>query len=85
MTCPNCDVKLECPCSNCQGYREKRGEIATLLWEWYDSETMMCPLCGFKAHADYWQDYEINKVLKEAGVDSLTELDKKQREEAGII
>lgn len=61
MTCPNCHINLECPCKHCQVRRLRRGEIATLLWEWTDGETMRCPACGFTAHADAWEDYEFTK------------------------
>jgi len=75
MTCPNCGVELDCPCSNCQGYRKRNGKISTLLWEWVDGETMMCPVCGFSASADYWQDWEFNEYDKARG--AYSEIDEK--------
>ncbi len=73
MTCPNCHIELECPCKNCQRWREKEGKIATLAWEWIDGETMRCPICFFEARADVWQDHSIEQFLMEKGTDSLAE------------
>lgn len=58
MSCPNCEIDLSCPCKNCVGYRRERGEFKALLWEWIDNETMQCPICGFYAHANIWEDWD---------------------------
>jgi hypothetical protein len=67
MTCPNCQIELKCPCSNCSGYRLKNGRVEALLWEWVDGETMRCPVCGFTHLADFWEDYDFYLYDKERG------------------
>jgi len=62
MACPDCKKELVCPCKSCI---EGRGEGEFDMWIWLeDGETIKCPLCGFEAHADYWQDYEMKEWYK---------------------
>jgi hypothetical protein len=67
MNCPNCEIELKCPCKSCQEHREKQGEIAALLWEWVDGDTMRCPICQFTHRSYFWDYYEFYLLDKQRG------------------
>jgi len=53
--CPKCGQDLSCPCDPC-AEREKDA----VKWVWMpDGERVQCPNCKFTAHADWWQDWEV--------------------------
>lgn len=66
MKCPKCRVELYCPCKTCMA-REKQKNV----WEWI-GEYVKCPLCGYMAHADIWED----AAYKDAYKDALKEIGK---------
>jgi hypothetical protein len=47
--------------------QKKKHEFEALLWEWLTDEIMMCPICGFTEHADFWEDYGFYLYDKERG------------------
>ena len=58
MTCPRCNVELACPCSNCKKWRAKEGKPEPLTEVWQENgEICECPICGFEAHLDYWEQF----------------------------
>ena len=67
MACPNCKIELECPCRNCQEWRERGGEVAALVEEWVDGNTIRCPICGFTHNANFWEAHEFHLYDKERG------------------
>jgi len=67
MACPNCEIDLSCPCRNCVSYRNKNGKPHVLNWEWLTGEIMMCPICGFTDHANFWEEYDFYLYDKERG------------------
>lgn len=57
--CPNCKKELNCPCEHCNNPEPK--------WIWIDGELIKCPLCGYTAHADEWEEFEIQECIKSEG------------------
>jgi hypothetical protein len=65
MPCPNCNTDLKCPCDACIAYREKQDIPEPLTEIWIpDTENLngdfwiKCPVCGFTATSDDWEDLE---------------------------
>ena len=56
--CPECGTELKCPCKCCS--RTPLPEGARYWTECGDIAG--CPVCDFKAHLDWWQDYELDRL-----------------------
>lgn len=53
--CPKCGEDLACPCNSCADM-----DRDVTKWQWTrDGNCCRCPICGFTAHADYWEAWSI--------------------------
>jgi len=64
LTCPKCGRVQHFVCSNkkcvCQTHVPKGKKPQRFN---RDGETISCPYCGFKAHAEYWETREMEMVF----------------------
>jgi hypothetical protein len=74
MTCPKCRRRQYITCSNRECVCWQRVPKGKRTQRTVKPDGLACPYCGFVAHIDYWEDREVEAVLKAAGVSSLTEL-----------
>lgn len=47
--------------------------------ESYGQDLLSCPYCGYTASFDYWEERDIQSLLRYKGVKSFSELDEKRR------
>jgi len=74
MFCPNCGYEMFCPCDNC--IDDVPDGMMPHGWT-EDGNGIICANCELTASADWWEELEIDVVLKVNKVTSLDELAEK--------
>ena len=61
MNCPKCGYEQYCPCPSCQKSEYHFTPEGMKPWVWTDGEFISCAGCGFKAHVDWWETWEMQQ------------------------